>query len=82
MMMDDAYFENLRGAHDAMRRSNEEQRMSMEVERRVQMEVDRRLRIAAAKRRDDECKKNELDRVSGALIWSEIWSDAVWMGRS
>ncbi len=81
-MMDDAYFENLRGAHDAMRRSNEERRISMEVERRVQIEVDRRLRIAAAERWDNEWKKNEQDRMSGALIWSEIWSDAVWVGSS
>ena len=73
-MMDDAYFEDLRGAHDA--------RIAMTVERLVQIEVDRRLRIAAAERWDEEWKKNELDRVSGALIWSEIWSDAVWMGSS
>ncbi len=82
MMMDPAYFENLKEAHEAMRKSNEEHRISMEVERLVQIEVDRRLRIAAAERWDDECKKNELDRVSGALIWSEIWSDAVWVGSS
>ena len=56
-MMDDAYFENLRGAHDATRRSNEDHRISMEVERRVQIEVDRRLRIAAAERWDNEWKK-------------------------
>ena len=82
MMMDPAYFENLMEAHEAMRRSNEEHRISMEVERRVQIEVDRRLRIAAAERWDDEWKKNERDRMSGALIWSEICSDAVWMGSS
>ena len=82
MMMDDAYFEDLRGAHDAMQRSNEEHRIAMTVERLVQIEVDRRLRIAAAERWDDEWKKNERDRISGALIWSEIWSDAVWMGSS
>ena len=81
-MMDDAYFRNLREAHEAMRKSNEEHRVSMIVERRVQIEVDRRMRIDAAERWNDEWKKNELDRVSGALIWSEIWSDAVWMGGS
>ena len=80
--MDDTYFRNLREAHEAMRKSNEEHRISMIVERRVQIEVDRRLRIAAAERWDDEWKKNELDRVSGALIWSEVWSDAVLMGSS
>ena len=74
MMMDDAYFEDLRGAHDA--------RIAMTVERLVQIEVDRRLRIAAAERWDDAWKKNEQDRMSGALIWSVIWSDAVWMGSS
>ena len=57
MMMDDAYFEDLRGAHDAMRRSNEEHRIAMTVERLVQIEVDRRLRIAAAESWDDEWKK-------------------------
>ena len=82
MMMNDAYFENLKEAHEAMRKLNEEHRVSMIVERLVQIEVDRRLRIAAAERWDDEWKKNERDRISGALIWSEIWSDAVCMGIS
>ena len=80
--MDDTYFRNLREAHEAMRKSNEEHRISMMVERRVQVEVDRRLRIEAAERWDDEWKKNERDRMSGALIWSEVWSDAILMGSS